>query len=85
MTIKHLTMALVVAAGVATGAIWSKVHAQVSPVKAQIQVDRFFISDLSDLDEGRVAYMFHDRKLKEVCFIVIENGNGGMAMAPRMC
>lgn len=48
---------------------------------------RFWITDLSELvgDKDRVAYILHDRKSNEVCFLVVETGENGIVMTPRVC
>lgn len=70
--------------GVAFGLAYGGIIAQ-SPSPVRVVTDpRFFISDLTEIEGGRTAYVLHDRKVAPVCFLVIE-GVGGMSMAPRMC
>lgn len=50
---------------------------------------RFWMSDFTHLggDSARVAYMVHDNKIREVCYLVVESNisGTGIAMTPRQC
>lgn len=72
---RKLIITLVAILGFILGATYAT-HAQ--------NPDRFFRSDEVNSGYDRI-YLLHDRKMNEVCFIVVEPLRGGAAMIPRVC
>lgn len=90
MTIKHITMGLVVVLGFFAAMFTSK---YVSAGQSTTQwSNRFTIADPSNFDGGGRAYILHDHKNygglpkgMDVCFLVVEGSSGGVNIVPRMC
>lgn len=89
MTIKHVTMGLVVVAGFFTAMLTSRLTSAQSVVQWN---NRFTVADVSIFDGGGKAYVLHDHKNYasmprgvDVCFLIVEGSNGGVFSTPRMC